>query len=140
SSGLSKTDVERMVDEAKSHAEEDRKRRESIELRNEADQRVYQTENLIKEHGDKLDSADKASLEAAIGRVREALKGSDDGELKSAVSALEAVASKAGEKMYQAAGAAQSGAPGAGSSGGPEPPPAGKKGDGAVDADFEVVN
>jgi len=142
SSGLSKNDVERMVDEAKSHAEEDKKRRESVELRNEADQRVYQAESLLKEHGDKIDSAEKATLEAALGRVREALKGSDDGELKSAVAALDQAASKAGEKMYQAAGAAQG--PGAGPQGpesqaGGSPPP-GKKGDGAVDADFEVVN
>src|SRR5262249_43374040 len=90
SSGLSKGDVERMVDEAKSHADEDKKRKESIELRNEADQRVYQAESLIKEHGDKIDAAEKASLEAAVGRVKEALKGLDDSELKSAVSALDA--------------------------------------------------
>jgi molecular chaperone DnaK len=140
SSGLSKNDVERMVDEAKSHAEEDKKRRESIELRNQADQRVYQAESLIKEHGDKVEATEKAALEAAIGRVREALKGSDDAELQSAVSALEAASSKAGEKMYQAAGAGQPGAGGPEGTGGQEPPPPGKKGDGAVDADFEVVN
>jgi molecular chaperone DnaK len=142
SSGLSKNDVERMVDEAKSHAEEDKKRRESIELRNEADQRVYQAESLIKEHGDKVDAAEKATLEAAIGRVREALKGSDDGELRSAVSALDQAASKAGERMYQAAGAAQGSGPesGPGAAGGQGTPGPGKKGDGAVDADFEVVN
>ncbi|HEV8481107.1 MAG TPA: molecular chaperone DnaK, partial [Candidatus Eisenbacteria bacterium] len=142
SSGLSKNDVERMVDEAKSHAEEDKKRRESVELRNEADQRIYQAESLLKDHGDKIDSAEKATLEAAVGRVREALKGSDDNELMSAVTALDQAASKAGEKMYQAAGAASE--PGAGPQGPEGPaggaPPPGKKGDGAVDADFEVVN
>jgi molecular chaperone DnaK len=87
-----------------------------------------------------VDAAEKATLEAAIGRVKEALKGSDDTELQSAVSALEAAASKAGEKMYQAAGAGQPGAGGPGAPGGQEPPTPGKKGDGAVDADFEVVN
>jgi len=141
SSGLSKNDVERMVDEAKSHAEEDKKRRESVELRNEADQRTYQAESLLKDHGDKIDPADKATLEAAVGRVREALKGSDDTELKSAVTALEQIASKTGEKMYQAAGVAPGGPgpEGPQAQAGDAPPP-GKKGDGAVDADFEVVN
>jgi len=139
SSGLGKADVERMVEEAKAHADEDRKRRESIELRNEADQKIYQAESTIREHGEKLDAADKATVETAIGRVREALKGSDDGELRSAVSALDGALAKAGEKMYQAAGTPNPGPEGP-SAGGEAPKQDRKGGDGAVDADFEVVN
>jgi molecular chaperone DnaK len=124
------------VKDAEAHASEDRKRRESIELRNRADQLSYETEKNLKEHGDKLDAEDKAKVEAALGRVREALKGSDDGEVKSAVEALEVTWSDAAKKLYQAAG------PGPG---GPEVsgnPSTGKKepGTGAVDADYEVVN
>ena len=110
SSGLSEDEIERMVKDAEEHADEDKKRREAIELSNHAGQLAYETEKQLKEHGDKLDATDKAKVEAAVGRVNEALKGSDDGEVKSAVEALEATWSEASKKMYEAAGAPPPGA------------------------------
>jgi molecular chaperone DnaK len=150
SSGLAEDDIKRMVNDAESHADEDKKRRETIELRNRAGQLAYETEKQLKEHGEKLEAEDKAKVEAAVGRVNEALKGSDDGEVKSAVEALEATWSEAAKKMYQAAGAPPPGGdptqgPAAGGEQGPGGPPPGEQkkkdsGDGPVDADFEVVN
>jgi molecular chaperone DnaK len=139
SSGLREDDIKRMVKDAESHSAEDKKRRESIETRNRADQLVYETEKQLKEHGDKLDPAQKAKVEAAMGRVREALKGSDDGEVRSAFDALESAWSEAARALYQAAGGPQrpagpevSGEPRSGGKGGPD--------GGAVDTDYEVVN
>jgi molecular chaperone DnaK len=148
SSGMSEDDIKRMVQDAEQNADEDKKRRETIELRNRAGQLAYETEKQLKEHGEKLDATDKSRVEAAVGRVNEALKGSDDGEVKSAVEALEATWSEASKKMYEAAGAPPPDA-GQGHAGGPAtgeapPAPGGEEkkdsGDGPVDADFEVVN
>ena len=143
SSGLNEDEIKRMVKDADAHAAEDQKRRESIETRNRADQLVYETQKQLKEHGDKLDGALKAKVEAAVERVREALKGSSDDEVRSAVEGLEAAWSDAARALYQAAGAGPGAPPPAG---GPEvsgqPTPGAKRdpGDGAVDADFEVMN
>jgi len=143
SSGLNEDEIKRMVKDADAHAAEDQKRRESIETRNRADQLVYETQKQLKEHGDKLDAALKAKVEAAVERVREALKGSSDDEVKAAVEGLEAAWSDAARALYQAAGAGPGAPPPAG---GPEvsgqPTPGAKRdpGDGAVDADFEVMN
>jgi molecular chaperone DnaK len=143
SSGMGEDEIHRMVKDAEQHAEEDRRRRESIELRNRAGQLVYETEKQLKEHGEKLDAADKAKVEAGVGRVNEALKGSDDGEVKSALEALEATWSEAARKMYQAAGSPPPGAETAPPETDTETGGETKKkdsGDGPVDADFEVVN
>jgi molecular chaperone DnaK len=139
SSGLREDEIKRMVKDAESHSAEDKKRRESIETRNRADQVVYETEKQLKEHGDKLDPAQKAKVEAAMGRVREALKGSDDGEVKSALEALEATWSEAARALYQAAGGPAGGG-GPEVSGQPNPPAKGGPDTGPVDTDFEVVN
>ena len=85
SSGLTKDEVDRMQREAESHAEEDRKSKEAIELRNNADNLAYQVEKQLKELGDKLDGATKQSVEEAVTRVREALKGNDNDEVKADV-------------------------------------------------------
>ncbi len=146
SSGLKEDDIKKMVKEAEANASEDKKRREAIESRNKADGLAYEVEKNLKEHGDKIPADTRGKVEAAIGRVREALKGSDDAEVASSLEALEALWGEAAQAMYQAAAAA----------GGPEgdggatadaagagPNAAGSKkqgGDGAVDADFEVVN
>jgi molecular chaperone DnaK len=127
-----------MVKDAQSHATEDKKRREEIEVRNQADQQVYQTEKQLAELGDKLSADSRAKLEAAIGRVKEALKGTNADEIKSASEALMQVwHSLAGELYKQAS--SQSGP-----EAGPQPEtgsqePKSEKGK-AVDADFEVVN
>ncbi len=138
STGLSKDEVEKMVNDAKSHAAEDKKKRELIDTRNQADQIVYQTEKQLKETGDKLDSDTKNKLEAAIGRVREAGKGENVQEMKSSIEALTQILHSAASKMYEATGA-----PGAGPQDGPTPgaeaEPAAKKPD-AEEADYEVVD
>jgi molecular chaperone DnaK len=138
SSGLTKQEIERMVNDAKSHADEDKKRKEEADLRNSADQLAYQTEKNLKDMGDKLDADLKGRLEAAVGRVRQAQKGSDLNELRSSVDGLNQVWQEASQKMYSQAGAGPQGGPGPGQpSGGPE----GNGTDGKVqDADYEVVD
>jgi molecular chaperone DnaK len=139
SSGLKEDEIKKMVKDAEANASEDKKRREAIEARNRADQRAYEAEKQLKENGDKIPVELKAKVEAAIGRVREALKGSDEAEVTSAGDALETLWSEAAQAMYQAAGNTPGAGDGDATSGGG---PSGKKpgGDGAVDADFEVVN
>jgi molecular chaperone DnaK len=82
SSGLTKEEVDKMQREAESHAEEDRKAKEAIELRNNADNLAYQCEKQLKDLGDKLDEARKKSDEDAVAKVREALKGNDNDAVK----------------------------------------------------------
>jgi molecular chaperone DnaK len=148
SSGLKEDDIKKMVREAEQNAGEDKKRREAIETRNKADALAYEIEKNLKEHGDKVPAETRGKVEAAIGRVREALKGSEEAEVQSSLDALEALWSEAAQAMYQAtggpggaAGPGGEGGEAAGAGAGPNPP-GGKKegGDGAVDADFEVVN
>jgi len=142
SSGLNKEDIDRMVKEAKEHEAEDRRRREEVDARNQADQLVYQTEKNLRDMGDKLDSETKSRIEAAIGRVKEALKGSDVNEIKSATEALTQAWHQAASKMYESATSSGTAGSATGTSGaGPEEKPGGEKKDegGAVDADFEVV-
>ncbi len=135
SSGLSEDEINRMQEDASSHAEEDKKKRELIEARNEADSRCYQLEKLIKEQGDKLAEADKTSLEGAISKVREAAAGEDSEAIKSAISELEAASHAMSEALYksvdpegEATGTADAGAAAEGES----------SDDDAIDAEFEV--
>ena len=137
STGLSKEEVEKMVTDAKSHAAEDKKRRELIDARNAADQLAYQTEKNIKENADKIDAALKNQLEAALGRVKEAVKTENLGEIQSATEALNQVWHQAATKMYEAATAAQQQQDPAASEAGPQ---AESKQPEAEDADFEVVD
>jgi molecular chaperone DnaK len=106
-SALGKDDISRMVQEAEAHAEEDRKRREGVELRNEADNLVFRTEKLLSENADKIDDATKTPVEEAMTEVRTALEGTDDDAVKTAVDKLNAAAAKVGEAMYAAAQASQ---------------------------------
>src|SRR5256886_6187606 len=84
SSGLSKDEVERMMREAESHSDEDKKRREEIETRNRADQAVYGAERMLKDTGDKISSSDKAAIEQAMEGVKKAAEGTDAAELQRA--------------------------------------------------------
>jgi molecular chaperone DnaK len=147
SSGLSKQEIDRMVNDAQSHTAEDKKRRDEVETRNQADQLTYQTEKNLKEYGEKIDADARAKIEAAVARVREALKGSATAEIKSAADALNQVWQEAASKMYANASAPGSGpGPGGPGPGGPGPDAAsgsgpGPGGDGKVrDADYEVVD
>ncbi len=138
SSGLTKDEVDKMQKEAESHAEEDRKAKESIELRNNADNLAYQSEKQIKDLGDKLDGAQKKTIEDAIAKVREALKGSDNDALKVAFDDLQAKFQEASAELYKKAAESQAGPqPDAGAG---EPPPEAKKDADVVDAEFEMVD
>jgi len=140
SSGLSKEEVEKMRKEAESHAEEDKKLRALVEKRNQADALVYQVEQTLKEHGDKLGADDRASIEKAIGEVREALKGEDLARIDRAVEALNQASHSLAKMLYQQQG--QGAQAGAGHAAGPgdAAPSEEKKGgdDDVIDADFEV--
>jgi molecular chaperone DnaK len=111
SSGLSKDEVDRMMREAESHADEDRKRKEEIETRNQADQAAYAAERLIKDAGDKLPAADRQPIESAIEELKKAIEKNDLVEMKKRLEALNAAQHKAAEAMYRAA-SAQGGAQG----------------------------
>ena len=119
SSGLSKDEVERMMKEADSHAEEDKKRREEIETRNRADQAVYGAERMLKDTGDKLPSADKAAIESAMEAVKKASESNDAAEIQRALDQLTAAQHKAAEALYRQQGQPSGGgaAPGGGDAG-----------------------
>jgi molecular chaperone DnaK len=140
SSGLTKEEIEKMVNDAKSHAAEDKKQREEIDLKNSADQLVYQTEKNIKEYGDKLDGETKSKLEAAVGRVKEASKGSNLDELKSATEALNQIWQEAASKMYAQTAGAQGGEQQAEADQKAEPKAGKGKDKNVEDADYEVVD
>jgi molecular chaperone DnaK len=101
SSGLTEAEKQKMVKDAELHASEDRKKKEEADIKNRADQMVYETEKGLREYGDKLDSDTRAKVESATGRVREALKTNNIDEIKSATEALTTVWHEAAGKMYQ---------------------------------------
>jgi len=103
SSGLSKEEVERMKTDAKAHADEDKKRREEVDTRNNADQRVWQTEKQIEEMKDKLNPDESARLQAAVDRIKEVLKGADIASIKSATDDLDKVWEDVSAKLYERA-------------------------------------
>jgi molecular chaperone DnaK len=117
SSMLSKDDVDKMVREASEHADEDRKRREEVEVRNQAEQLTYQAERTLKDLGDKVSSEDKATVENQVSSLREALKGSDLDAITSGASALAETLQRVSTAAYQAA-AADGGANGSDGAGG----------------------
>jgi len=141
SSGLSKDEVEKMVTDARSNEAADKSRRELIELKNRAEQLVYQNEKLIKENKEKLSADVVKSIEGAIEGLNKAREGQDKAALEAAVKNLEQTSYKAAEEMYKAAGPAAGGAPGAGApgTGAPGAAPGSQatpKEDDVVDAEF----
>ena len=111
SSGLSKDEVERMVKDAESHAEEDKKRKEEVETRNRADQAMHAATQFLKESGDKVSASDRAAIEAAVGDVKQALESGDSAVITKKLDALMDAQTKAAAALYAQAGPA--GAPGA---------------------------
>jgi hypothetical protein len=103
SSGLTKDEVDRMMKDAEAHADEDKKRREDIETRNQADQAVYQAEREMKEMGDKLAGSDKATLESAIAALKSAVESATPPTMKSATEALTQARHKVAEALYKQA-------------------------------------
>ncbi len=132
SGGLTDADIDRMVKEAESHAEEDKKRRELVEVKNQAEALVHSTERMLKDYGDKVPAGDKALVESAVADVKSVLEGEDKDAIKQKVDALAQASMKLGEAMYQASQgtAAGGGGPSASASGGD---------DKVVDVDFEEV-
>ncbi|HEY8437002.1 MAG TPA: molecular chaperone DnaK [Candidatus Limnocylindrales bacterium] len=118
SSMLSKDDVDKMVREASEHADEDRKRREEVETRNQAEQLTYQAERTLKDLGDKVSSEDKAAVENQVSSLREALKGSDIEPITAGASALAETLQRVSTAAYQAS-AAEAGSNGSDGAGGP---------------------
>jgi molecular chaperone DnaK len=137
STGLTKEEIDKLVTDAKSHAAEDKKKREAVDVRNQADQLVYQTEKNIAEMGEKLGADDKAKLETAVGRTKEAMKGTNINEIKSSTEALSQLWNEMASKMYQNAGAGEQ----AGSDAQPDATSTEPSKDEKVEeADFEVVD
>jgi molecular chaperone DnaK len=101
SSGLSKTEVDKMMREAESHAEEDKKRREEIEARNRADQAVYGAERFLKDSGDKLGSSERAAIETAVGDLKKAIEANDASAMNRGMDALMQAQHKAAEILYR---------------------------------------
>jgi molecular chaperone DnaK len=131
SGGLTEADINRMVKEAESHAEEDKKRRELVEVKNQAEALVHSTERMLKDYGDKVPAGDKALVETAVADLKSALQGEDRDAIKQSTDALAQASMKLGEAMYQASqGQAGGGGPSA-ASGGPD--------DKVVDVHFEEV-
>ena len=106
SSGLSKEEVDKMMKEAEAHAEEDRKRKEEIETRNQADQAAYAAERMLKDSGDKLSASDKQPIESAIEDLKRAIEKNDVAEMKKSMDALNTAQHKAAEVLYKSASAA----------------------------------
>ena len=137
SSGLSDQEIEKMRQDAKTHAEEDEKKRAQIEKRNQADSLAYSTEKNLKEYGDKIPAEKKAKVEAALERLKEVRKNDESPDLDSALEQLNQAWSEAAEDMYKAQQAAASQEEAnAGAGAGQEESAA----DDSVDADFEVID
>ena len=137
SSGLNKDEVDRMMREAESHAEDDRKRKEEIETRNQADQAAYAAERMVKDAGDKLSASDRAPIESAIEELKKAIEKNDVDDMKRKLEALNTAQHKAAETMYKTASA--SGAPGGQPGGGPGASGGGESRDSGDVIDAEVV-
>jgi molecular chaperone DnaK len=136
STNLSDEDIDKAVKEAEKYAEEDKKRKEEVETRNNAESLVYQSEKTLNEIGDKVDAADKAAVQAEIDNVKKALEGTDSNAIKAATEALQQKFYAVSEKMYQQANPqGAQGGPQGGPQGGAQP-----GGDDFVDADFRDVD
>ncbi len=107
SSNMSKEDIEKAVKEAEQFAEEDKQRKEAVDIRNGADQMVFQCEKILEENSDKLEEADKSAISSQVEELKEALKGEDINLIKSKQEALQAKFYEISEKLYKAAGGAQ---------------------------------
>ncbi len=133
SGGLSDSEIEKMVKDAESHAEEDKKRRELVEAKNQAEALVHSTEKALSEHGDKVDAETKSSIESALADLKSAASGEDVADIQAKTQTLLQASMKLGEAMYKAS--QESGPPGGdgGESG------ASASGEEVVDADFEEI-
>jgi molecular chaperone DnaK len=112
-SSLAKDDIERMVRDAESHAEDDRRRREEAEVRNTADTLVYQTEKLLREQGDKFEGSEKDDVSSALQKVKDSLSGTDVEAIKTATESLVTASQGFSQRLYEQASRTSSGSTGA---------------------------
>jgi molecular chaperone DnaK len=139
SSGLSREEIDRMIREAELHAEEDRKKREEVELRNQADNLVYTVEKTLRESGDKLSASTKSAVERAVSSLQEALKGNDIADIRRKMEELQSASHTMAQELYQRT--AQAGASSGGySSEGTSSGATGSRDENVVDADYKVVD
>jgi molecular chaperone DnaK len=142
SSGLSDEEIKKMTRDAEAHAEEDKKRRQVIDLKNQADQLVYSTEKTLKEHGAKVSSETRGKIESAVNNLKEATKGEDASAIRRAIDNLNETSQELGKALYeeaakkQAAAGAQAQPQGAPASG--EADVKRKGGEDVIDAEFEA--
>ncbi len=142
SSGLSEQEVDKMKKDAEAHSEEDKKRRQVVDLKNQADQLIYSTEKTLKEHGDKVSSATRGKIENAVNNLKEAVKGEDASAIRKAIDNLGDAGQELGKTLYEEAAKKQA-ASASGPAEQPPPPPEGevrrkKGGDDVIDAEFEA--
>ncbi|MCK5439266.1 MAG: Hsp70 family protein, partial [Gemmatimonadetes bacterium] len=138
SSGLEENEIEQMIKDAESHAAGDRERREKVEIRNQADSLIYQTEKSLADLGDKVSADQRARVDAAVERTREALKHEDSEDLKSATHDLQQLWHSVAQEAYQASASPEgepTDEPAAGDSMGPE-----TVDEDVIEADYEVVD
>jgi molecular chaperone DnaK len=132
SSGLSDEEIDKMVKDAETHADEDKEKKELVEVRNQADGMVYTTEKSLKEHGDKVDEETRKNIEQALEELKKAMEGNDSDDIKQKTEALATASHKLAEAMYKQE-EAEAGAEGATEE-------AGAADEGVVDAEFEEVD
>jgi molecular chaperone DnaK len=133
SGGLSEEDIEQMVKDAEAHAEEDKKRKELIDAKNQADSLIYSTEKALGEHGEKIEASEKSAIETTIGELKSAIEAEELETIQTKTQELAQVSMKLGEAMYQSSSDDEGGGTGGGETGG-----GGQ--DDVVDADFEEVD
>ena len=137
SSGLSEDEVDAMVKDAESHADEDRRARELVDARNAADNMIHATNKSLEELGDKVEESEKSSIESAIAELEEAMKGDDKDAIESKTHALTELSGKLAEKLYSQAGGAEGAADATATDANAA---AGGSNDDVVDAEFEEVD
>jgi molecular chaperone DnaK len=147
SSGISDQDIDRMKKDAESHAEEDKKKREVVDLKNQSDQLIYVTEKTLKEHGNKVSGDTRGKIESAVNNLKEVAKGNNADAIRKAIENLNSASQELGKTLYEEAAkktAGGKGAAGPSQQDAPPPPPAEgevrRKGgdDDVIDAEFEA--
>ena len=139
SSGLNAEEIERMREDAKAHAADDKKRRELVDLKNQGDALAYQTEKMLKEQAEKVSPEDRGNIESAVSNLRQAMKGDDADAIRRATENLTRASHKVAEAMYKTAGAARQQAAGAQETATDDARQGGDKGgDDVIDAEYEV--
>jgi molecular chaperone DnaK len=141
SSGLSDQEVEKMTKEAEAHADEDKKKREVVDLKNQADQLIYSTEKTLKEHGEKVSAETRGKIESAANNLKEVLKGEDADAMKKAIENLGTASQELGKVLYEEAAKKQAASAPTGQAEQAPPPQEEvktKKPDDVIDAEFEA--